>query len=286
MGAKGTRSRAAPTGTVQKLLERENELGTIEAAMAAARAAEGRLLYIEAHAGIGKSRLLEAAGELGAGGGLRVLGARASELERSHAFGVVLQLFEPALATASAAEREHLLGGSAALARPLLEREGGGGSSAEEQLFALLHGLYWLTSNLAESRPLLLAVDDIHWSDRASLRFLLYLALRLVELPVVVLVSARPDEPGAPTDLLRQLKAHPASEPLRPAALSRGGVEALVERRMGTAATRFVDACATATGGNPYLLNELLADVADRGIAPTVAGARAVAALAPDAVLE
>ena len=45
--------------------------------------------------------------------------------------------------------------------------------------FSVLHGLYWMTLNLAGDEPMLLVVDDLQWCDRASLRFLAYLAHRL-----------------------------------------------------------------------------------------------------------
>ena len=45
--------------------------------------------------------------------------------------------------------------------------------------FAGLNGLYWLTLNLAGEEPLLLAVDDLHWADHSSLRFIAYLVRRL-----------------------------------------------------------------------------------------------------------
>ena len=48
-----------------------------------------------------------------------------------------------------------------------------------EGAFAVLHGLYRLTANLARRRPLALLVDDAHWADAASLRFLAYLGNRL-----------------------------------------------------------------------------------------------------------
>ena len=56
---------------------------------------------------------------------------------------------------------------------------------------AAAHALYWLVSALAEERPLLLAVDDLHWSDDPSLRFLAYLARRLEGLPVAVVGTLR-----------------------------------------------------------------------------------------------
>ncbi len=64
---------------------------------------------------------------------------------------------------------------------------------------SLIHGLYWLTANLADSEPLLLVVDDAHWADIPSLRFMHYLARRLDGLRVVLLVAARPAERGHPT---------------------------------------------------------------------------------------
>ena len=49
-----------------------------------------------------------------------------------------------------------------------------GETSAEAGLFTNLHGLYWLTANLAAREPLVLLADDLHWADTASLRWLVY----------------------------------------------------------------------------------------------------------------
>src|SRR6266705_4339429 len=106
---------AAATGP---LLERNEELARIEAALSEARTGRGRFLVIEGPAGIGKTALLAAARTAAPDGGIRVLRSRGSELERDFAFGVVRQLFEPALAEASELERSELLqasGGAAAL---------------------------------------------------------------------------------------------------------------------------------------------------------------------------
>ena len=61
----------------------------------------------------------------------------------------------------------------------------------------MLHGLYWLTVNLADRRPLLIAVDDAHWADEPSLRWLAYLAPRLEGPAVALLVALRPAEPAS-----------------------------------------------------------------------------------------
>src|ERR671910_838246 len=59
------------------------------------------------------------------------------------------------------------------------EEVGNGDGGEGDASFAALHGLYWLTLNLAGERPLLLAVDNLQWGDRPSLRFLAYLTRRL-----------------------------------------------------------------------------------------------------------
>ena len=55
-------------------------------------------MVVERPPGIGKTALLAAAHTAAARSGLRVLRSRGAELERDFAFGVVRQLFEPALA--------------------------------------------------------------------------------------------------------------------------------------------------------------------------------------------
>ena len=105
------------------------------------------------------------------------LSARGGELERELPFGVVRQLLEPVVAAAGDDERDALLAGAAALAKPVLFAADP--EAVAEPSFSALHGLYWLTINLADAGPLLLSVDDAQWADLASLRWLIYLARRL-----------------------------------------------------------------------------------------------------------
>ena len=80
----------------------------------------GKALVIEGAAGMGKSRLLEETCAGASDLGLRVLVARATELEQGLPFGVVRQLFERPLLAASAGERDRWLEGAAALAAEVL----------------------------------------------------------------------------------------------------------------------------------------------------------------------
>src|SRR5439155_7079911 len=192
LGARRPSIAPAPGGP--HLLERESELAAVHAHVAAAAGGAGRLVAIEARAGIGKTRLVSEARAAATQNGLTVLTARGGELEHDFAYGIVRQLFEPLLAAATPQEREELLEGPAAQAARLFE-VGELIRDAEDETgvsFAMLHGLYWLAANLALRRPTLLAVDDLHWADVPSLRWLSHLQRRLDDLPLLVLVATRP----------------------------------------------------------------------------------------------
>jgi DNA-binding CsgD family transcriptional regulator len=257
-------------------LEREGELARIERRLAAACDGHGGVLAVEGAAGIGKTSLLAATRTLAEAAGMRVLRARGAELEREFAFGVVRQLFEPPLAEASADERAALLDGAAALAGRLLGRSAAvpddGAREAADSSFAVLHGLYWVCANLAAERPLCLIVDDAHWADAPSLRFLAFLQPRLEELGVALVLAARPGEGGAGQALLTALTGDATAEIVRPAALSVDGVALVIEERLGAPPDHgFVVACQRATGGNPFLLGQLVLALAEDGVAPTQA---------------
>jgi class 3 adenylate cyclase/DNA-binding CsgD family transcriptional regulator len=263
------------------LLERAEELAAVDAALAAANSSTGKLVVIEGLAGIGKTSLLAEGRAHATASGLAVLHARASELEAAFSFGVVRQLFEAAVAAASDQERSRLLGGAAAQAARLFGT--GESSASEEDIYPLLHGLYWLTVNLAEARPLALAVDDLQWSDAPSLRWLAYLARRLEGVPVCVLATLRPVEDEHP--LLAELLADPATTVVRPNALTVPSVAELVRQELGAdAEDTFCLACHHATGGNPLLLRELLRTLAGEDVTPIAASLAVVERLAPDAV--
>ena len=153
--------------------------------------------------------------------------------------------------------------------------------------FARIHGLYWLTVALAERAPLALVVDDLHWSDEPSLRFLAYLAARLEGLPLLLLAATRPAAalPHGHRHLLDALTIAAPITLLQPAALSAAGSAALVRDAFdGRAPDVLCSACHEVTGGNPFLLHELAADLRADAIAPTAAAAAAVRRMTPQIV--
>src|SRR6202020_1608297 len=63
--------------------------------------------------------------------------------------------------------------------------------SAGDPSFVAYHGLHWLSANLAAAQPLALVVDDVHWVDEPSLRWLEFTIRRLEGASVAVLLASR-----------------------------------------------------------------------------------------------
>jgi DNA-binding CsgD family transcriptional regulator len=275
----------APTGegpsATDHLLERDREIAAIDAAVEGAARGDGGIVLVEGPAGIGKTRLIQEARRRAAGRGMRVLTARGSEIERDFAFGVVRQLVEGLLVDPAVAERA--FAGAAQGARPIFGSLDAGGAEGDAS-FAALHGLFWLVVNLAGDGPLLLVVDDLHWADRSSLRFVAYLAGRLEALPVGVVAGLRTAEPGTDPALVAEITRDPGTRVVTPGPLSSGATSALIAGRVGAADPGFADACHRATGGNPLLLTELLRALAAEGVAMDARHADAVAGVGSRAV--
>ena len=247
------------------LLERDHELTMLDAVLSGAEEGRGAIVRVRAPAGLGKSRLLSTAASIGGERGFLALGAAGSELEREFGFGVARQLFARPIQDASRDLRAELVAEPAGLAAPLL----GIGEQLDRPLSPvetgdLFRALYWLTVRLADQRPLLLAVDDLHLADPASLGFIAYLAGRVEDSPVVVLVAQRSGEPmstaveTALADRAREIELAPlsAAATAQLAAIALG-VE--IDATVGAA-------CWRATEGNPMLLHELLTTLRIEGV--------------------
>src|SRR4051794_2476999 len=278
---------APPAG----LLERDDEVERLHAALDAAGLRMGGALVVEGVAGMGKSRLLEEARVRASELGLRVLSARGTELERGFPFGVVRQLFERPLLEADAAERDRWLAGAATLAADVVTPARGApsraappGSPDGAPAYAWQHGLYWLVSNLSADSPVALVVDDLQWCDAPSASALAFIARRLEGQPIAIIVATRPLDPAV-TPEAATLVADPATQLVRPSPLSPAAVGLLVAARLaGEPEERFVRACFEVTDGNPFLVGELLGEAAARGLDSTAADAAEVRAMVPSGV--
>lgn len=269
-----------------RLLERGVERDLLERLLDQVAAGQGCIEALEGPAGIGKTQLMLAARASAQSRGFRIGRATGAALETDFSFGVVRQLFEPLLAEADrSGHGGQLFTGAAAAAGTVLS--GALGARPDEAPGAVLHGLYWLTVGLARrGAPLLLICDDAHWFDGPSLRFLAYLAARIDELPVGVLLAGRPPGRGSEADLLSRLLATPGVHRTKPDPLSDRAVAELVERWMDDPpAAEFCQAVAQASRGNPFLVAEIIRVTRDSGLAPTAANARRLPDVSADAAV-
>jgi DNA-binding CsgD family transcriptional regulator len=129
--------------------------------------------------------------------------------------------------------------------------------------FHLIHSLYWLVANLADHADLVLIADDLQWADELSLRFILYIAQRLAELPITIVGAIRTGDPASETELVERLLLQ-ADLNLRPTELSIDGTKRLITALLPNAAenAEVVAESWTATRGNPFLLGQVASALA------------------------
>ncbi|MFF8035547.1 MULTISPECIES: ATP-binding protein [unclassified Streptomyces] len=275
-------NRERATGPSLPLVGRSAHLGTLSARAAAARAGQPQMVVLDGPAGVGKTSLLRTA--LDPGGpcdGMTVLYGACRAVDSGIGYSGVRALFGPLNLTARRGRSASLLRGGARHALPALAPDPAGADSTPGATFPVLNGLYWLAANLMADRPLVLALDDAHWCDERSLRWLDFLLRRADGMPLLVVLARRTDSGRAAGPALTDLVAHHRPLTLPLAALSAGDVGELVRRAFPEASPQpsFVGALTDVTGGNPLELNRLLHKLRMTGVDPDDAGARRVTEL-------
>ena len=241
------------------LIERESELAALGDVVEAAVGGRGGAVLVEGEAGIGKTRLLGLARVRAVAAGARVLYATADETEASVPLAAARELL-------TRAARGVAPGGPASLGVLALDGglsdPSGPGSRSDE----VVHALWWLIVELADEQPLALFLDDAQWADQLTLQLLRLAARRARELPLALVVGARPAAPGHAHLVLT---AERSFVRLEPAPLSVAGTARLVEAVLGRSGSVGLVARARAlTRGNPLYLSELLQAARVRGLDP------------------
>jgi DNA-binding CsgD family transcriptional regulator len=225
-----------PPGITRELLDRQAEREVIDRFLKSVRGGRSGVLVVQGEPGIGKTALLDYAIESACG--FRVARVVGVESEMELGFGALQQLCAPMLA-----RLEHL---------PSPQREAlrvafglSAGHAADRFLVAL--AVLSLLSEAAVEQPLLVAVDDAQWLDRASAQSLAFVARRLLAEPVALVFATRvvsPELTGLPGLVVEGLGEDDARELLESAIHTR--VDAGVEQQLLAEAR-----------GNPLALLEL-----------------------------
>lgn len=268
-----------PTGT-GVLHERERELAELEQALIDAKADESRLVLIEGQAGIGKSRLLLELRSMAEKAGFAVVTARGFEYERDYSLGVLRQLISNAQRDTGESE----VSSNADAADELMAALGQDSGEAANT-FAIFEGCYWATVRAAETTPILIAVDDLHWCDQPSLEYLAYLSRRIESLPIVIAASVRPADSFAASPAVRELMSDPQRLSIKPRPLGDSAAAAMAHDRLRTEQhdDAFIDELVKITGGNPLLIDELLKELAAESVLPIAANLDRLRELGPRA---
>ena len=269
--------RPEPGGAVLPFAGRARQWAALEAVWEAARSANGSTWLIEGAAGMGKTRLLtELTARVRAAGGV-VLQGKCFEIERAVPYAAIAEALAP---LASRAELETLgqawLGEAARLLPELRERFAdvppvGAAAGSDAAKRRLHEALTRCVEAVAARSPVLLAVDDIHWADAASLEVLHLLSKRLRGTHALVVTTYRPAElsPMA-RQFARALCADRLADVMVLDALTQNDMSGLLST---LAAFESRDVAETVTqllhrhtGGNPLFLNELLGSLARQEI--------------------
>ncbi|MCI3278308.1 ATP-binding protein [Streptomyces cylindrosporus] len=274
------------------LFERESELAAVDEAlgeltglrMDGAEPSDrprGALLAFAGRAGIGKTTLLAEVRRRAAARGCTVLSARGGDQEQRVAFHVARQLLQPQFAGAAETDLRASLGSWYDIVGPALGLCAPTAGAPPDQQ-GLRDGLDWVLTHLAALRsPMVLVLDDAHWADPESLRWLAAFAPRAEQLPLLVVVAYRPDELPDHAESFRGLPGRAGGRPLDLEPLSATAVARLVREALGAQADdAFCRECWAVTAGSPFETVELIAKVRDRGVTPTEAGAHLLRDLA------
>ncbi|AHG92681.1 protein kinase (plasmid) [Gemmatirosa kalamazoonensis] len=252
------------------LVGREAPLSTVLHTLERAHAAHGGTLLVSGEAGIGKTRLVRTMVERARALGFATLRGACFEADRGQPYAPLLDLVRVLAASTSPALAAHYFAPAAAELvaifpelrsvfgdvppRPTLD--------PEEDRRRLYHAYGEAVRTLAAVQPLLLVIEDVHWSDDATLDLVLHLARQIGAQSVALILTFRSDEVGPRlARLLADLdRARCASEiALRP--LGTPEVQAMLQAIFGPHAAfgaAFVDGLHALTEGNPFFVEEML----------------------------
>ena len=234
----------APAG--EGLVGRDRELGRLGRALEAARADGGTTVLVTGEAGIGKTRLAAALAARAREAGFEVLLGRSIDLVGTE---LPYQPFLEALGP---------LGG--------LPRAGTPAAGSQLRVF---QDTLSLLGRRAAAAPLLLVLEDLHWADTSTLDLVVFLAHNLQDGRVVLLATARADEPSS-AERVRRLadgvRRSGSALLVELGPLDREAVTALLAARAGAPpAAALAEAIVARSEGNPFVAEELLAAAGGRG---------------------
>ena len=252
------------------LIGRSEELAALYDLIVDAAAGNNRVVLISGEAGIGKTRLIAEVATFAAHNGMRILRGHCFEQDRAFSYAPLIDLLRSFAAGQSPDRLAYDLGDTASelvkllpdLATYLDNLSPSPSLNPEQEKQRLFYTLTRLCARLAAATPLLVIIEDLHWSDDTSLEFLLYLARRLTAQPLLLLFSYRTHEVEASLQhFLAELDREHVAVEMVLSPLAREHVDAMVRAifDLTQPTTReFLDSFYALSEGNPFFVEEIL----------------------------
>ena len=261
-----------------EIIGRRLELDRTEPVLDAVAAGELRVLLIRGPAGIGKSRLLREVARLGASGGWRLLELRGLELSADTAFASLGHAIAGAVGAAVVdgwpePARSAILTISPSILEDQPASTARGDTEARDPVMAfatdagLRAGLVEALRRLRQDVPLIIAIDDVQWLDRATIS-LVRAVVAAGFGPTLVAASLRDEPRDADPELDALLDTIERSNgtQLRLAPLGRREIELVVQRELeGSLGGGVGGTLAELSGGMPLYALQLLRGARESG---------------------
>ncbi|MBN1139964.1 MAG: AAA family ATPase [Anaerolineae bacterium] len=263
---------------------RQSELAAMQRTLDRIQREGCQVLLVNGETGVGKTRLIEEFIAAIRPQSITFLRASCHALDRDIPYQPLREALSIALATTDATAMVKTLGPSAAVLAGLLpmlwekcpDLKPPPALAPSDELARLLHGLARLIQNLARAGPLLLVIDDLHWTDSATLHALHYLTEHLNRSPILLLAACRTEamEAAAGSDttplarFLADLRRGNRLTELALPRLSQPEVTALIAAlaRSPHGGTLFSRRLYQETAGNPLFLVETLRTLLEQGV--------------------
>jgi DNA-binding CsgD family transcriptional regulator len=248
---------------------RQNDLQLLDRLMVQLGNRHGQVALISGEAGIGKSRLVKEA-KARAPEGVMILEGHCFQTESALPYAPLLDLFRNYFGIHSREEIAQAVGPSAPqlvklfpeLAVHLPHQTSTPDSDPKQEKRNLFQALSRTLTDLAQNGPLIVVVEDLHWSDSTSLEFLLQLARRIPSQPILLLVTYRSDETTPElTYFLAELDRERLGVEFALKPMSQPEVESMLRAILDLKtpiSQGFLDTIFPLTEGNPFFVEEIL----------------------------
>jgi adenylate cyclase len=255
------------------LVGRTWEINTVTAILAEAVGGAGCVVTMVGPAGIGKSRLVRETAAIAAARGVAVFTTYCESHARDLPFHVVARLGRAAMGVEdldAGAARAHLrtqvpdadpddlllFDDLLGIADPAAALPDIAPDARRRRLTALIDA-----ATLARTEPDVYVIEDAHWIDEVSESMLADFLTVIPQAPSLVLITYRPEYHGA---LTRVSGAQTLA--LRP--LSAAQASALITELLGSAPSMIglAELIAARAVGNPFFVEEMVRDLAERGV--------------------